>query len=339
MGPYSWGTDYPVEKLLFEEGYRFEFYQAVRLLELLHPEGVSAGEGVEPGKEAVRFKSKVDLQFPTGDLSEIVPPEGDGKPVTVTVNFMGLAGVLGPLPPPYTELILDRVWHKDTAFRDFLDIFNHRLVSLMYRVRKRHRLGFEFKSPEQSHFSRHLFSLMGLGTTGLRQRMKVKDMALLFHTSCLAQQPRSMIGLESLLTDYFRVRVKGIPFRGRWYFLERDQLTTIGMTGQNQILGLSAVAGTRIWDQQGKFEIRIGPLALRDFLDFLPVGDAFTPLGELTRFYVGTELDFDIRLALKGDEVPESRLAGKDGPRLGWTSWLKTRRFEGEYAEIRLSTA
>ena len=81
MGPYSWGTDHTVEKLLFEEGYRFEFYQAVKLLELLYPEGVSVGEGVAPGKEAVRFKSRVGLQFPVGDLSEIVPRESDGIPI------------------------------------------------------------------------------------------------------------------------------------------------------------------------------------------------------------------------------------------------------------------
>ncbi|MBW1766818.1 MAG: type VI secretion system baseplate subunit TssG [Deltaproteobacteria bacterium] len=339
MEPYSWGTDHPIEKLLFEEGHRFEFFQAVKLLEILYPEWVSVGEGVEPGKEAVRFKAKVDLQFPAGDLAEVIPPESDGKPAKMIVNFMGLAGVLGPLPPLYTELILDRVWNKDTALRDFLDIFNHRLISLMYRVRKKHRIGFEFKSPEHSHFARYLFSLMGLGTKGLQGRMKVEDRALLFHTSYLAQQPRSMIGLESLLSDYFKVKVKGIQFCGQWHLLEKDQISYIGISGQNQILGLNAVAGTRVWDQQGKFAICIGPLTLRDFLDFLPIGDVFTPLCELTRFYVGTELDFEVRLILKGDEVPESRLAGKDGPRLGWTSWLKTRRFQDEYAQVRLSTS
>jgi len=337
MATHGWGTDRPVEKLLFEEGHRFDFYQAVKLLEMLQPEKASVGEGPEPGKEAVHFKSKVAVQFPATELSEITPPGADGKPAEMTVNFLGLAGCLGPLPMPYTELILERVWHKDTALRDFLDIFNHRLISLLYRVRKTHRVGFDFRSPEQSNFASYLFSLIGLGTKGLQGRMRVRDRSLLFYAAFLTQRPRSMIALERLLSDYFKVRVKGVPLCGQWHRLEEDQLTYIGVSGQNQILGHSAVVGTRIWDQQGKYEICVGPLTFREFLDFLPIGDRFTPLCELTRFYVGTELEFDIRLMLKGDEIPESRLGVTGGPRLGWTSWLKTRKSKAEYGEVGLS--
>jgi type VI secretion system protein ImpH len=336
MAIHGWGTDRTVETLLFEEGYRFDFYQAVRLLEVLYPEKVPVGEGSDPDEETVHFKSKVALEFPATDLSEITPFSPDGKTAEMTVDFMGLAGCMGPLPVPYTELILERVWRKDTAFRDFLDIFNHRLISLLYRVRKTHRLGLDIRSPEQSNFANYLFSLIGLWTKGLQGRMRVRDRSLLFYTALLAQQPRSIIGLELLLSDYFKVNVKGIPFCGRWRHLEADQVTCIGVSGQNQILGRSAVLGTRIWDQQGKFEISVGPLTLEEFLDFLPIGYRFAPIYGLTRFYVGTELEFDVRLMLTGDEVPESRLGVKGGPRLGWTSWLKTREFKAEYGEVRL---
>ena len=337
MAAHGWGTDRPVGELLFEEGHRFDFYQAVKLLEILHREKISVAEGSEPDKEAVHFKSTVGIQFPATDVSEISPYDSEGKPAEMTVNFMGLAGCLGPLPMPYTELIMERVWKKDTALRDFLDIFNHRLISLMYRVRKMHRLGFEFKSPDESYFSRFLFSLIGMGTKGLQRRMKVRDRALLFYAAFLAQQPRTMVGLEFLLSDYFRVRAKGVQLYGQWHRLEEDQITSIGVFGQNNALGCNVVLGTRVWDQQGKFEICLGPLSFKEFLDFLPIGHGFTPLCELTRFYTGTELEFSFRLMLKGDDVPESRLGGEGGPRLGWTSWLKTRKFQDEYGEVRLS--
>ncbi|MFH1479999.1 MAG: type VI secretion system baseplate subunit TssG [Pseudomonadota bacterium] len=337
MATYGWGTDRPVKNLLYEAGYRFDFYQAVRLLELLRPDAAPAGEGHEPEKEGVRFKSTVRIDFPANEIHEISPPSEDGGPATMSVNFMGLAGVHGPLPMPYTELILERVWRKDKAFRDFLDIFNHRLISLFYRGRKKHRIGFDLKSPEESHFTNYLFSLFGLGTKGLRGRMKIRDRALLYYTEFLMLQPRSMIGLEYMLSHYLGAAVKGVQLLGQWYSLEEDQITAIGISGQNQILGESALVGARIWDQQSKFEIRVGPLHLDEFLDFLPIGERFTPLCQLTLFYVGNGVFFDAILILNGDEVPESRLGGQHGPRLGWTSWLKTRDYEDEYARVRLT--
>ena len=337
MAAHGWGTDRPLDKMLFEEGHRFDFYQAVKLLEMLHPDTIPVGEGSEPEKEAVRFKSRVALAFPATDISELTPLSHGGGPAEMTVNFMGLAGCTGPLPMPYTELILERVWNKDTTLRDFLDIFNHRLISLMYRVRKAHRLGFDLTSPEKSNFATYLFCLIGLGTKGLLGRMRVRDRSLLFYTTFLTQQPRSMIALERLLSHYFKATISGVPLCGQWRHLEEDQLTSIGASGQNRLLGHSAVLGTRIWDQQGKFQIRVGPLALREFLDFLPIGTGFIPLCELIRFYVGDELEFEIRLLLKDEEIPESRLGAPGGPRLGWTSWLKTGKPEVEYGRVRLS--
>jgi type VI secretion system protein ImpH len=338
MATHGWGKDSPVDEWLFAEGYRFDFFQAVNLLEMAHSQEVSVGEGAEPEKEAVRFKSAVGLDFPASDIVEVNPPVEADKPADMIVNFMGLAGVLGPLYTASTELILERVSQKDTAFRDFLDIFNHRLVSIFYRIRKMHRLGLEFKDPGHDRFSNYLYSILGLGTHGLQGRMQVRDRALLHYAGLIGQQPRSMIGLELILTNYFQVKVEGHQFLGQWYDLEQSQRTTIGTGGQNQRLGLDPVViGTRIWNQQGKFEIVLGPLTLQQFLDFLPIGWGFGPLCELTRFYTGDEYDFSFRLVLKADEIPVSRLSTTDGPRLGWTSWLKTGEWQEDDSQVEIN--
>ena len=51
---------------LFEEPYRFEFFQAVRLLERAFPEKKTVGDGALPHEEVVRFRSRIamDLWFP-----------------------------------------------------------------------------------------------------------------------------------------------------------------------------------------------------------------------------------------------------------------------------------
>ena len=52
----------------------------------------------------------------------------------MTVTFMGLAGTGGVLPGHYTQLLIDRVREKDFGLRDFLDLFNHRLIAQFYRA-------------------------------------------------------------------------------------------------------------------------------------------------------------------------------------------------------------
>jgi type VI secretion system protein ImpH len=338
MAAYGWGTDRPVAEWLFAEGHRFDFYQAVRLLEMLHPEGLPVGESAMPEREAVRFESNVSLAFPASDVEAVSPPSRRGAPARLTVNFLGLAGGLGPLPAAYTEMILERLWQKDTALRDFLTMFNHRLVSLMHRVRKRHRVGLAVAPPGQDPLSPYLFSLLGLGTPGLRHRMRTEDRCLLLYTGLLAQRPRSMAGLELLLSDYFRVGLRGRQFIGQWQPISEDQLTKIGVSGQNQYLGRGVVLGTRVWDQQRALELRVGPLTLTQFLDFLPGGRGFLALGQLTRFYVGQELDVSFRFILQAAEVPESYLSARHGPRLGWTSWLKTRAFSEDDSQVQIKS-
>ena len=313
MGAAGGRADGSVAELLFEEGFRFEFHQAVRLLEILRPDAEPLGQGHDPAAEAVRFRSRVGLDFPAADVVQVSRPEDERAPAEMAVAFLGAAGGLSPLPRPFTELVLERTARKDTALRDFLDIFNHRLVSLMYRVRKKHRIG--------------------LGTPGLRGRLGVDDRSLLAYAGLLAQRPRSMVALEQLLTDYFGVPVDGEQLRGRWLVLDEEQRTRIGRLGENHALGGGAVLGGRFWDQQGTFELRVGPLSRERFLDFLPPGTAFGPLCELARFHAGTELDFTVRLVLRAEEVPASRLGGA---RLGWTSWLKTQP-RTEEGEVRLS--
>ena len=206
VAAYGWRSAGSVEAFLFAEGHRFNFYQAVRLLEQIRPQAAPLGEGARPNREAVRFTSRVRFDFPSTDIDDIRASESD-RPNEMVVNLMGLAGCLGPLPAPYTEWILDRVREKDTAFRDFLDIFNHRLVSLLYRVRKVHRIGFDTRRPDQTPFAGYAFALLGLGTPGLRGRMGTEDRALLHYAGLLGGHARSAVGLEVLLSDHFEIPV------------------------------------------------------------------------------------------------------------------------------------
>ena len=141
--------------------------------------------------------------------------------------------------------------------------------------------------------------------------------------------------MERLLSDYFQAPARVVQLVGQWRELGPGEWTRLGATGQNQRLGSGVLLGQRIWDQQGRFEVHLGPLPLPVFLDFLPNGSGYQPLCEMTRFYAGPELDFCFRLVLRAADVPPCGL----GPsRLGWTSWLNIRGFTHDDSQTCLSS-
>lgn len=334
MAAQGRGADPPLEDTLYAEGYRFDFFQAVRLLERLYPVRRPVGHDATPSEEVVRFRSHLSLSFPPSEIYEIAPPLDGKGPAHMNVAFMGLTGPLGVLPRHYTEMLLSRARQKDTALRDFLDLFNHRLISFFYRAWEKYHFTVSFERAVSrqegiDRFSQYLFDLIGMGTQGLRGRLEVEDETLLFYTGLLAQHPRSANALMGLLTDYFMVPVDVTQCIGEWLSLPEGNRSRLGPRQANNALGLNAVAGSRVWDQQAKFKLRLGPLTYAEFCQFLPSGEAFRQLVGMTRFYAGQEFDFDVQLILRATEVPGCRLGetGELAPRLGWSTWLKTGEF------------
>lgn len=100
------------------------------------------------------------------------------------------------------------------------------------------------------------------------------------------------------------------------------------------MLGNGAVLGSRVWDCQHKFRIRLGPLDLAQYESFLPGGSALPKLVAWVRQYLCFELEWDVRLVLKGEQVTQARL-GIFG-RLGWTTWLGDYQRPAEVADLTL---
>jgi type VI secretion system protein ImpH len=293
----------------------------------------------------VRFRSFLSLTFPPSAIYHISRSENLAAPVQMEVAFLGLAGIQGVLPRHYTELLLERVRQKDFALRDFLDIFNHRMISLFYRAWEKYRfpVGYERArlAPQNGYepFSSSVFHLIGMGTGGLRGRLRSGDEQLLYYSGLIGQQPRSASALQSLLSDYFGVPVAVRQFVGAWLSIDNENRTRLG-SGEinNSELGITALLGSKCWDQQAGFRLVLGPLRYEEFRNLLPSEEGFASLVELTRLFTGLTLDFDARLILKAAEVPSCRLAtAKSGTlRLGWSSWLKTKEFTHDAADTIL---
>ncbi len=321
MATDAWRTGLDLTRLLKAEAHTFDFQQAVRLIESLTPNTLPMGEGWRPDREPVRFESAVDLGFPASDIAFLKVGEETG-PARMRVTFMGLAGAHGPLPQPYAEHIDRRFRQGDRALAHFLDLFNHRLISLLYRARKAHRPFLQVKRPENTSQARALLSTFGLGMDSLRNRSVVRDGLLLRHAGLLLSKPRTRVGLERLLSDMFKVPIRVRQFVGRWLPLDQNELTSIGPSGHNNRLGRDTVLGQRQWDQQGAIELLIGPLPAAEFRKFLPQGAHFLPLKALTRLYLRPNIDVKLRLSIHAADIPAMRLSAKAGLQLGRMSWL-----------------
>ncbi|TVR82130.1 MAG: type VI secretion system baseplate subunit TssG [Rhodospirillales bacterium] len=344
MATFGWRGDRPVIDLLFEQPQQFAFLQAVRLVERASQGTVPVGTGNRGRREAVRFESSLSAAFPASDIDAMTAGSWPSQPARMQVNFLGLAGPFGPLPAPITERVRTLARRRDPAAKDFLDIFNHRLIALMARIGRAHRPALQTDRPDQSAFAFYLFALLGLGTDGLRttrsrpfrDRLGGVDRSLLQLAGLLNPRPVSLHAVERLVATHFGVPVRGVPFQGRWLQLNQDQWTVLSAqgSGRNAALGRGAVLGTRVWSREAGIRLELGPMPLARFLCFLPskpapadraktaLGGAVNALRQLIRFAISDRFDYDVLLILHRQEVPAACLSSAGETRLGWTSWL-----------------
>jgi type VI secretion system protein ImpH len=293
---------------LQQEPYRFDFFQTVRLLQWLAarehrasandpvqvpshersaapaPRG-SLGHDYAPADEIVRLRAAASLQFPQGAIADFARTNSEQKERRqLVVGFFGLFGPHGVLPRHYTQMVIDRVKAKDPTLRDFLDLFNHRLLSQFYRAWAKYRLPIAFEESVLSgealgedRISRCIYSLVGMGTSGLRGRHDFADPVLLYYAGHFAHQPRNASSLQRMIADYFQLPVELRQFQGQWLYLDEDDQSRTGKSplagSLNNQLGLNVVVGRRVWSIENRFRIRLGPLNYAEFHRHMPQGN------------------------------------------------------------------
>ncbi len=333
-------TESGVIEALLQHPYRFEFFQAVRLLEQAY-----AKVGVRSGVvgELVRFRNSLLLSFPPSEIEALNAFEdaqrakfgqqngADVRQLTfeLTPTFIGLTGPVGALPRHYTEKLIEReVMFRDRAARVFLDVFSNRMVAFFYQAWKKYRLHFLYEQDRKNLFTPLMLSLVGCDHARLRAELElgqrdIYDETIAHYAGIARHRPVSAINVQRMLEDYFSVRVRLEQFVGRWFAIPPDQRTTL--TGAYAELGVSSFCGERTWQRQTKVRIMLGPMTRQEFLSFLPYGDAARALSRLLALTLGQSFEFEIRLVLKKEEIFSASLGSQTQPaRLGWDTFLQS---------------
>jgi type VI secretion system protein ImpH len=322
---------------LDEDAGSFEFMQAVRLLERFSQGRAGPGLFVDPANEAVRFSAHMSIAFPTSEIQQLAAGDG-AEPRRMTVNVFGLTGPSGVLPYEYTLLAAERHRARDGGMAAFLDLFNHRAVSLLYRAWRRHRLAVLREQGEADPVSGHLLDLLGAGLPAMRGRTALPDDTLAHLAGVLGPRPRSAVALEQAIEAVFAVPAEVEQFVGAWYPVAAADRCSLGDEDGAAPLGSGALAGDEVWDAHAGARIRLGPMRRAEYDAFLPSGRHHEALRALTRYFADDQYTFELLLVLDPDEVPGC-VVGEDeaGERLGWSTWIRTEPFRNDLANTMLA--
>ncbi len=280
-------------------------------------------------EEPVRLRTELGAEFPANELANWYPETG-----TLEVSFFGLFGPCGALPQHYTQKMMQQVRNRDYAMRDFLDMFNHRFISFFYRAWEKHQYGVSFETASSADaedtVTKALWALIG-GRIGDkddagRDRLHVADSTFLFYAGHMANRRTSAEGLRLIVQHAFGLKTKISQFVGQWMYLSTNDQSRVGrapvgMSLGNQ-LGRDTIAGSRVWDNQNKFRVCLGPVTWTQFQSLTPLSDRLRKIADVTRRYVGAQYDFDFLIILGARHVRGTQLGDEQSSLLGWNTWL-----------------
>ena len=221
--------------------------------------------------------------------------------------------------------------------RDFLDIFNHRLVALFWLAWAKHRPEIGRQFGFHNAVLRYMDHIVGLGTPALQARLHPKrgqaaaqrplpGAAITYFAGLISQRPHGERNIAQVVAAVVGAPVTSTGCLGTWHPIPANGRTRLQRRGHR--IGGDAVLGQRYWDRQTTLRLTIGPLGSDAFHALLPRTSQLRDLMELVRFLTGLALDLRVRLSLRADAIPPLHLGARDArrPQLGWNTWLGGRR-------------
>ncbi|WP_347555613.1 type VI secretion system baseplate subunit TssG [Robbsia sp. KACC 23696] len=292
---------------------RYNLFQAIRLIERARADCVPLGHG-DGRDEAVRLGAVTSMKFESRDIASVEPTGESRAPTVLRTAVMALAGVQGPLPEPFARRLFERAAQRDYATRDFLDIFHHRLLTFLYRSKKRRFAALStLGDADGPPLMAVLRALMGDAQRSAPTRPT--------YAGLLSSAPRSLQGLETLLQHRLDIRADAKPFVGGWLTIDpRQQCRIAGRRTAGAVLDGRCALGRRAWDQSAGIALRcaVGGRVSPDAL--LPGGARHGVLIEALKRYLPSRLMVHVTVCM--DDTGAVAPLSLSRARLGWTARL-----------------
>ena len=314
-----------LSRQLGEQAYLFGFFQLVELLRRWKGGPPIGGTGPYRD-ETIRFRPNPALSFSPSDVR--FADLEDEAHCQVEVNFMGLYGVAAPTPVYLSELIGFSDVDAE-PLSDFLDLFNHRLISLFYRAWLKYRFPNRYVPGGADEVSACVLSFVGLREPAVHPLTRLPVYRLMKYLGLMSPHTKPPICLRLMISDYFGgVPVQVQEFVTRWVKIPPSQQSRLGAACST--MGVDLTIGEQVRDRAGKYRVVIGPLHYTTYQSFLPGGQRFRDLCSLGRLWVFEQLAWDVELRIRRLEVPPLAMDPDNPPQLGWTTWVRSPELEME---------
>lgn len=337
MSPRDMSNLEPLVASLLARAPTMSFMQLCRLLELRAPGDPGLGTRDSLEGDPLRFRARPRVGFPAGEIASVEFDDGGDTfgaavPPTVRTTFLGLYGVDAAMP---SHLIDDIVLREEghEAVEAFLDQFNHRFVTLLYRAWKKYRYPIGFQPGGTDAHSRSLLCLAGFGWGEKPERAGLPDARVLALLGLLIQRTRTPEGLAGVVA----LAAPGVEVRVDEFYptLKRAgkprPLTSVGKvdktpeTDTRRGLGGGYVLGTCLSYRSRAARVTLRPANPGQAHALLPGAPLHGELMAFLRLYVGTRADVFLRMEVSSRLAPVPQIRSTPAvaaPRLAWTAIL-----------------
>jgi type VI secretion system protein ImpH len=291
---------------LVDKGYRYDFFQVVRMLERVWGK---IGNREKTFEDKVRFRPSREIGFPAADIKRIIRNKENGR-LDIQLNFMGLYGVDAPVPHYFIQTVL-RNDDAGESTRAFLDIYSHRTYALLYLAWKKYRPAIDLEQ-KNSRFLRYFSALSG------RDEFPETLSALRF-AGLYGRRFRSATSLAGMVREIVNAPVTIREYVPRW--VQMTAPLGLGSPDEPMVLGDNTVTGNKVLDVGGKVHITIGPVSYKKAQKLLPNHQYGKTLNKLVNQFLDNIIESDTTILVEGATGTAPAL-GDEGLRLGWRSWL-----------------
>jgi len=304
---------------LINNASEYDFFQLITLLREL-----------EKKEENIRFSVPCNLTFPTADIESLHYSKEEDSGFHLVVNFLGLTGPSGILPPHYTEYLINQSQQKKFAVKDFFDLIHQRALLFYYKswVKTHFYVNFNCKNrhDQPNDIMEILCSHVGFSSKKDLHGLNFIDNFVLSNAGIFSKKRPTLSELCTLIEHYLQLHVEVIPFCKSKYYFTSEQISFFPNkdhpTGNHCYLSTNARLGDAIDLYQNSFKVVIYVKDFSQWNDLLPGGTYFKTICDIIQYYVGIEYSFKLELGCNLTMLGSTRLGDPTTAKLGWNSWI-----------------
>lgn len=302
-----------------KEYYEATFFNATKYYLNRLPDSPVPGGTSPYSEEQIQFRCNTSLAFPVREVQDIHCKKNTSsqhKKLVITANLLGLSGITSPLPSHYTEGLAVSA-KTETYSKLLFDMFNHRLLSLLYRCHDKYQIP-DLSSKEPDRTSVNILSLMGV-TSSYINKTGLEWRRLIMISGLVQNKPVSSMLLRDIIKQYFSL--DEVSIIENIHVLEKISEKSLKRSGGSQ-LAKNTVLGNAIKSLNGKFRVVFKALSYKQFMMFMPDNKLYVSLHELIKLTLRQPLGYELELHINKSQTPACRLSRDTGMQIGRNMWI-----------------